>query len=59
MAGINKDLEDHVRSNSNKYAFNFVQEKPSLQKDAEFDWFEISPFSKSEAAGKKPKMMIH
>ena len=28
MAGINKDLEDHVMSKSEKYAFNFEQETP-------------------------------
>ena len=59
MAGISKDLEEHVLSKTAKYAFNFVKEKPTFEKDADFEWFEVSQFSKSEAAGKKPRMMIH
>ncbi len=59
MAGISKDLEEHVLSKTAKYAFNFVQEKPTFDKDADFEWFEVSQFSKSEATGKKPRMVIH
>lgn len=59
MAGINKDLEEHVLSKSAKYAFNFETETP-LQGTAannDFQWFEVSNFSKSEeATGKKPRI---
>ena len=36
MAGINKELEDHVISKSAKYAFDFAQEKPMEGEDREF-----------------------
>lgn len=42
MASISKDLEEHVLSKTAKYAFNFVQEKPSFEKAADFEWFEVS-----------------
>ena len=59
MAGINKDLEDHVLSKSEKYAFNFEQETPMQGANNEFQWFEVSNFSKSEATGKKPRMNMN
>lgn len=58
MAGINKDLEDHVMSKSEKYAFNFEQETPMQGVQGEYQWFEVSNFSKSEATGKKPRMNV-
>lgn len=58
MAGINKDLEDHVMSKSEKYAFNFEQETPMKGNQGEYQWFEVSNFSKSEAAGNKPRMNV-
>ena len=57
MAGITKDLEDHVLSKSEKYAFNFESETPMPGgPNNDFQWFEVSNFSKSEATGKKPRM---
>ena len=58
MAHINRDLEDHVSAKSNKFAFDFEQEKPMHSPNADFQWFEVSHFSKSEAAGKKPRIAI-
>ena len=58
MAGITKDLEDHVLSQSAKYSFNFEQGKPISDPDGDFEWFRVSEFSKSEAAGKKPRMQV-
>ena len=58
MAGINKDLEDHVLSKSEKYAFNFEQETPMQDVRSDFEWFEVSNFSKSEVTGKKPRMNV-
>ena len=59
MAGINKDLEDHVLSKSEKYAFNFDQETPLRGGNNDYQWFEVSNFSKSEATGKKPRMNMN
>ena len=56
MAGITKDLEDHVGTQSAKYNFNFEQEKPFRGPDRDYEWLEVSHFSKSEATGKKPRM---
>jgi len=58
MAGITKDLEDHVMSKSAKFAFNFEQETPMRGKEGEFEWFEVSDFSKSEVGGKKPRINV-
>ena len=56
MAGITKDLDDHVVSQSAKYSFNFTEEKPMQGPDNDYQWVEVSHFSKSEATGKKPRM---
>lgn len=58
MAGINKDLEEHVLSKSAKYAFNFETETPiQAGVNNDFQWFEVSNFSKSEEnTGKKPRI---
>ena len=58
MAGINKDLEEHVLSKSAKYAFNFETETPiQAGVNNDFQWFEVSNFSKSEeSTGKKPRI---
>ena len=58
MAGITKDLEDHVVTQSAKYSFNFEQEKPLPGPNRSYQWFEVSHFSKSEATGKKPRMNV-
>jgi len=58
MAGINRDLEDHVSSKSAKYAFDFSTEKPMEGVEREFQWFQVSDFSKSEVTGKKPRMNV-
>ena len=56
MAGINRDLEEHVVSKSAKYDFNFQHEKPIEGADADFDWHEVSDFSKSDVTATKPRM---
>ena len=58
MAGINKDLEDHVSAKSVKYAFNFEQDTPMEGDEGDFEWCKVSHFSKSEATGKKPRMNV-
>ncbi len=44
MAGIYKDLEEHVLSKTTKLQFNFASEKPLEVPDEqrEFDWVEVS-----------------
>jgi len=59
MANIHRDLEDHVLTKSEKYDFNFEQETPMNGDNNDFQWFEVSNFSKSEATGKKPRMNMN
>lgn len=59
MAHIHRDLDDHVLSKSEKYAFDFEHETPMQGNNNEFRWFEVSNFSKSEATGKKPRMNMN
>ena len=59
MAGITKDLEDHVTNKSAKYCFNFDSEKPARDPEGDFEWFEVSNFSKSEVNGKKPRINVY
>lgn len=58
MAGINRDLDEHLTSQSAKYAFDFEHEKPHNTTEGDFEWFEVSNFSKSEVTGKKPRMQM-
>ena len=58
MAGITKDLEEHVITKSAKFAFNFELEKPMHCSGANFEWFEVGEFSKSEVGGKKPRINV-
>ena len=59
MAGITKDLEDHVANKSAKFCFNFESEKPMRDREGDFEWFEVSNFSKSEVTGKKPRINVY
>jgi len=58
MAGITKDLEEHVITKSVKFDFNFELEKPMHGIGANYEWFEVSDFSKSEVGGKKPRINV-
>ena len=58
MAGITKDLEEHVTSTSRKYAFDFGKEEPMEDVEGDFQWLEVSNFSKSEVGGKKPTICV-
>lgn len=58
MAGINRDLDEHLTSQSAKYAFDFEHEKPHNTTEGDFEWFEVSNFSKSEVTGNKPRMQM-
>lgn len=58
MAGITKDLEDHVSTKSQKYTFDFEKEEPMQDVEGDFQWFEVSNFSKSEVGGKKPRLNV-
>lgn len=58
MAGLNKDLQEHVSAQSVKYGFDFQQGKPEAETSGPFSWCEVSEFSKSEVVGKKPRMNV-
>jgi len=58
MAGITKDLEDHVVMKSQKYTFDFDKEQPMEDDDADYQWFQVSNFSKSEVQVKKPRLNV-
>ena len=58
MAGINKDLEDHVLVKSAKYNFNFQKERPIGGPKSDIEWEEVSDFSKSEVAVPKPRINV-
>jgi len=58
MAGITKDLENHVITKSAKFSFNFELEKPMPGSGANFEWFEVGEFSNSEVGGKKPRINV-
>lgn len=38
MAGITRDLEEHVQIQSQKYDFDFNHAKPIVAHDAEYQW---------------------
>lgn len=61
MAGITRDLDDHVSAHSRKYNFDFEHEKPQVSSRdirADYHWTHISQVSNSEAQGKKPPMQV-
>lgn len=58
MAGIAKDLEDHMQNASQKYAFDFEKETPMQGVERDYEWVKVSNFSKSEVTGKKPRFNV-
>ena len=61
MAGITRDLDEHVQAQGRKYAFDFEAGRPlerSASTGSDYKWVEISHNSNSEVAGKKLRSQV-